>query len=101
MVFVRVHAMKGHLSAAQKEELGAKLIQAVADVECLVNNQTHKETSWVQFYEIRVTHTQRAEHSWSVGRADDEQGDVVIAGRGLGDVVEKGVGEGVEVLGFR
>ncbi|WP_066945208.1 tautomerase family protein [Streptomyces lushanensis] len=52
MVFVRVHAMKGHLSAAQKEELGAKLIQAVADVEDLVNNQTHKETSWVQFYEF-------------------------------------------------
>ncbi len=52
MVFVRVHAMKGHLSAVQKEELAAKLIQAVADVEDLVNNETHKETSWVQFYEF-------------------------------------------------
>lgn len=46
MVFVRVHAMKGRLSTAQKEELGAKLIQAVAEVEDLVNNQTHKETFW-------------------------------------------------------
>ncbi|MFC9652781.1 MULTISPECIES: 4-oxalocrotonate tautomerase family protein [unclassified Streptomyces] len=44
--------MKGHLSAAQKEELGARLIQAVADVEDLVNNQTHKETSWVQFFDF-------------------------------------------------
>ncbi|MFJ2028652.1 4-oxalocrotonate tautomerase family protein [Streptosporangium sp. NPDC087985] len=52
MVFVRVHLIKGRLSAAQKEELGAKLIQAVSDVEGLVNNEHHKETSWVQFYEF-------------------------------------------------
>jgi phenylpyruvate tautomerase PptA (4-oxalocrotonate tautomerase family) len=50
MVFVRVHLIKGRLNAAQKEELGAKLVQAVADVEGLVNNEHHKETSWVQFY---------------------------------------------------
>jgi phenylpyruvate tautomerase PptA (4-oxalocrotonate tautomerase family) len=52
MVFVRVHMIKGHLSAAQEDELGAKLIQAVSDVEGLVNNERHKETSWVQFYEF-------------------------------------------------
>lgn len=52
MVFVRVHLIKERLSAAQKGELGAKLIQAVADVEGLVNNQKNKETSWVQFYEF-------------------------------------------------
>jgi phenylpyruvate tautomerase PptA (4-oxalocrotonate tautomerase family) len=52
MVFVRVHLIKGRLSAAQKDELGAKLVQAVADVEGLVNNEQHKETSWVQFYEF-------------------------------------------------
>jgi phenylpyruvate tautomerase PptA (4-oxalocrotonate tautomerase family) len=52
MVFVRVHVIKGHLSAAQEDELGAKLIQAVSDVEGLVNNERHKETSWVQFYEF-------------------------------------------------
>ena len=52
MVFVRVHLMKGRLSTAQKEELGAKLVQAVSEVENLVNNHTHKETSWVQFYEF-------------------------------------------------
>ena len=52
MVFVRVHVIKGRLSAAQKDELGAKLIQAVSDVEGLVNNERHKETSWVQFYEF-------------------------------------------------
>ncbi|MFE5106930.1 MULTISPECIES: hypothetical protein [unclassified Streptomyces] len=38
---------------------------------------------------------QAAQRSWSVGRADEEQGDVVIAGRGLFGVMEKGVGEGV------
>jgi hypothetical protein len=32
--------------------LGAKLIQAVADVEGLVNNAANKEASWVQFYEF-------------------------------------------------
>ena len=52
MVFVRVHLMKERLNTAQKEELGAKLVQAVAEVENLVNNHTHKETSWVQFYEF-------------------------------------------------
>ncbi|MDX3852331.1 hypothetical protein [Streptomyces sp. AK02-01A] len=52
MVFVRVQLMKGRLSAARKEELGAALIQAVSEVENLVNNQTHKETSWVQFFEF-------------------------------------------------
>jgi Uncharacterized protein, 4-oxalocrotonate tautomerase homolog len=52
MVFVRVHLIKGRLSAAQKEELGEKLIQAVSDVEGLVNNEHHKEMSWVQFYEF-------------------------------------------------
>jgi phenylpyruvate tautomerase PptA (4-oxalocrotonate tautomerase family) len=52
MVFVRVHLIKGRLSAAQKDELGAKLVQAVADVEGLVNNEKNKETSWVQFYEF-------------------------------------------------
>jgi phenylpyruvate tautomerase PptA (4-oxalocrotonate tautomerase family) len=52
MVFVRVHVIKGRLSAAQKDELGTKLIQAVSDVEGLVNNERHKETSWVQFYEF-------------------------------------------------
>ena len=52
MVFVRVHLTKGRLSAAQKEELGAQLIQAVASVEGLVNNEEHKETSWVQFFEF-------------------------------------------------
>ncbi|WP_433709599.1 tautomerase family protein [Nocardia sp. CA-084685] len=52
MVFVRVHLIKGRLNAAQKDELGAKLIQAVADVEGLVNNERHRETSWVQFYEF-------------------------------------------------
>lgn len=52
MVFVRVHLVKGRLSAAQKNELGAKLVQAVSDVEGLVNNQKNKETSWVQFYEF-------------------------------------------------
>ena len=35
-----------------KEELGAKLVHAVSEVENLVNNHTHKETSWVQFYEF-------------------------------------------------
>jgi phenylpyruvate tautomerase PptA (4-oxalocrotonate tautomerase family) len=52
MVFVRVHLIKGRLSAQQKQDLGDKLIQAVADVEGLVNNDRHKETSWVQFFEI-------------------------------------------------
>src|ERR1700730_10278796 len=52
MVFVRVHLIKGRLSAAQKDELGAQLIQAVADVEGLVNNDELKETSWVQFFEF-------------------------------------------------
>jgi phenylpyruvate tautomerase PptA (4-oxalocrotonate tautomerase family) len=52
MVFVRVHLIKGRLSAAQKKELGANLIQAVADVEGLVNSERHKETSWVQFHEF-------------------------------------------------
>src|SRR5258708_35064225 len=52
MVFVRVHLMKERLNTAQKEELGAKLVQAVSEVENLVNNHTHKETSWVQFYEL-------------------------------------------------
>lgn len=52
MVFVRVHVMRGRLSAAQKEELGAELIQAVADVEGLVNNDEHKQTAWVQFFEF-------------------------------------------------
>src|SRR5689334_13868700 len=52
MVFVRVHLIKGRLSAAQKDELGAKLVQAVADVEGLVNNEQNKETAWVQFYEF-------------------------------------------------
>ncbi len=33
MVFVRVHVIKGRLSVAQEDELGAKLIQAVSDVE--------------------------------------------------------------------
>src|SRR5258708_34976730 len=49
MVFVRTHLIKGRLSVAQKEELGAKLIQAVADVEGLVNNAENQKTSWVQF----------------------------------------------------
>jgi phenylpyruvate tautomerase PptA (4-oxalocrotonate tautomerase family) len=52
MVFVRVHVIKGRLSAPQKDELGAKLIQAVSDVEGLANNQKSKEASWVQFYEF-------------------------------------------------
>jgi len=52
MVFVRVHLMKERLNTAQKEELGAKLVHAVSEVENLVNNHTHKETSWVQFYEF-------------------------------------------------
>lgn len=52
MVFVRVHLMKGRLNTAQKEELGAKLVEAVSEVENLVNNHTHKETSWVQFHEF-------------------------------------------------
>src|SRR5260370_39074229 len=52
MVFVRVHLMKGRLSAAQKDELGAKLVQEVADAEGLVNNEKNKEVSWVQFYEF-------------------------------------------------
>src|SRR5260370_36723925 len=52
MVFVRVHLMKGRLSAAQKDELGAKLGQEVADAEGLVNNEKNKEVSWVQFYEF-------------------------------------------------
>jgi phenylpyruvate tautomerase PptA (4-oxalocrotonate tautomerase family) len=52
MVFVRTHLIKGRLSVAQKEELGAKLIQAVADVEGLVNNAENQKTSWVQFYEF-------------------------------------------------
>jgi hypothetical protein len=47
MVFVRVHLMKQRLNSAQKVELGAKLVQAVSEVEDLVNNHTHKETSWV------------------------------------------------------
>jgi Tautomerase enzyme len=41
MVFVRVHLIKGRLSAQQKQDLGDKLIQAVADVEGLVNNDHH------------------------------------------------------------
>jgi phenylpyruvate tautomerase PptA (4-oxalocrotonate tautomerase family) len=49
MVFVRTHLIKGRLSVAQKEELGAKLIQAVSDVEGLVNNTENQKTSWVQF----------------------------------------------------
>lgn len=52
MAFVRTHLIKGRLSAAQKEELGAKLIQAVTDVEGMVNNAEAKEHSWVQFYEF-------------------------------------------------
>ena len=52
MVFVRVHLIKGRLTAQQKQDLGAKLIQAVADVEGLVNNDHHKQTSWVQFFEF-------------------------------------------------
>ena len=35
---VRVRLIKGRLGAAQKDELGAKLIQAVSDVEGLANN---------------------------------------------------------------
>ena len=52
MAFVRTHLIKGRLSAAQQEELGAKLIQAVADVEGLVNTAEAQEHSWVQFYEF-------------------------------------------------
>ena len=52
MVFVRTHLMKGRLSVAQKEEMGAKLGQAVADVEGLVNNAEAKANTWVQFYEF-------------------------------------------------
>src|SRR5260370_38094017 len=52
MVFVRTHLIKGRHSGAQMEELGAKLIQAVADVEGPVNNAENPKTSWVQFYEF-------------------------------------------------
>lgn len=52
MVFVRVHLVKGRLSAEQKEQLGAELIQAVSDVEGVVANQRHLEASWVQFIEL-------------------------------------------------
>lgn len=52
MVFVRVHLVKGRLSAEQKAQLGAGLIQAVSDVEGVVANQRHLEASWVQFIEL-------------------------------------------------
>ena len=52
MVFVRVHLMNKRLNTAQKEELGAKLVQAVSEGMDLVNNHTAKETAWVQFYEF-------------------------------------------------
>ena len=35
MVFVRINLIKGRLSAQQKQDLGAKLVRAVADVEGL------------------------------------------------------------------
>jgi hypothetical protein len=37
--------MRDRLTVGQKKELGAKLVQAVADVEFLVNNTRHQETS--------------------------------------------------------
>jgi phenylpyruvate tautomerase PptA (4-oxalocrotonate tautomerase family) len=52
MVYVRVHVIKGRLTAEQKSALGAALVQAVSDVEGLVNNELHKQTSWVQFFEF-------------------------------------------------
>jgi phenylpyruvate tautomerase PptA (4-oxalocrotonate tautomerase family) len=44
--------MNKRLNTAQKEELGAKLVQAVSEGMDLVNNHTAKETAWVQFYEF-------------------------------------------------
>jgi len=38
------------LSAARKDELGVKLIQALSDVEGLANNQKDTEASSAQFY---------------------------------------------------
>jgi phenylpyruvate tautomerase PptA (4-oxalocrotonate tautomerase family) len=39
MVFVRVHLIKGRLSAQQKQDLGNNPFQAVADVQGLVNTR--------------------------------------------------------------
>ena len=50
MVFVRVHVIKGRLTAAQKDELGAKLIQAVSDVEGLVNTPEQAEEALAIVY---------------------------------------------------
>lgn len=52
MVFVRVHVLKNYLSAADKKELGDKIIAAIADAEKLMNSHRHQQTSWVQYYEL-------------------------------------------------
>jgi phenylpyruvate tautomerase PptA (4-oxalocrotonate tautomerase family) len=52
MVYVRVHVLEDYLSAEQKKELGDKLIAAVAEAEGLVNSERHRQTSWVQYFEL-------------------------------------------------
>ncbi|MBE1489212.1 tautomerase family protein [Plantactinospora soyae] len=52
MVFVRVHSVKGYLSAEQKREMGDRLIAAVADAEGLYNSERHQQTSWIQYFEL-------------------------------------------------
>ncbi|WP_164910575.1 hypothetical protein [Mycobacteroides franklinii] len=52
MVFVRVHTVKGSITAEQKRHLSVQLIAAVAKVEGLVDNDTHRLTSWVQIFEL-------------------------------------------------
>lgn len=52
MVFVRVHTIKGSITAEEKQHLSVQLIAAVAKVEGLVDNDTHQLTSWVQIFEL-------------------------------------------------
>jgi phenylpyruvate tautomerase PptA (4-oxalocrotonate tautomerase family) len=43
MVFVRVNLIKGRLSAQQKQDLGAKLVQPVADTDTLESKEWANE----------------------------------------------------------
>ena len=52
MVFVRVHVRKGYLDAEQKQRLGDALVAAIAEAEDLHNSDRHKQTSWVQYFEL-------------------------------------------------
>lgn len=53
MIFVRVHTVRGSLTAQQKRHLRVQLIAAVAEVGGPVNNDSRESTSGVQMLELR------------------------------------------------